>query len=65
MFNGKQFCLLQLTSLSRLDCKFTASERDSIGENNFASSANNKMFTEESRTVGKSFINNINNRGPK
>jgi len=65
MFNGKQFCLLQLTSFSRLDCKYTPSERDSIGENIFASSENNSKFTEELRTVGKSFINNINNRGPK
>jgi hypothetical protein len=41
MLNGKQFCLLQITSLFRLDCKFTESKKDSIGENNFASSANN------------------------
>lgn len=65
IFNGKQFRLLQLTSLSKLDCTFIGSERNSNGENILASSANNNKFTEKSRTVGKSFINELNKRGPK
>lgn len=51
--------------LVKLDCKFIASERDFIGENILVSSENNNKFTEESRTVGKSFLNKLNKRGSK
>lgn len=54
MFNGKLFVYTKLHACP--DC---------IGENIFASSANNNKFTEEPRTVGKSLINNINEWGPK
>lgn len=65
MFIGRQFCWLKKTNFFKLYWRIKKSTGDLIIVNILTLLVKRKISTKLSKIEGTSFINNMNNKGPK